>query len=208
MVRWCIRLTHLTLVCEVIRYRFQVWQNLKKFCLKESIVIVSSRGWREGKETSSPPFTRYLILSLKSQKKRLRVGGPQSPFSIASSFILSFVFLPFFLNTKIVMYSLLSFVQERLTTLSAGLHLSLWTTSFWITADKTPMILLVIGFWLTAMFQPHRRITQWAYHKAHTNSECKEMSGLQAGTRHSVFLIGFLVSLSSVELWIEETNVF
>ena len=31
MVRWCIRLTRLTLVCEVIRYRmFQVWQNLKK----------------------------------------------------------------------------------------------------------------------------------------------------------------------------------
>ena len=31
MVRWCIRLTRLTLVCEVIRYRLvQVQQNLKK----------------------------------------------------------------------------------------------------------------------------------------------------------------------------------
>ena len=31
MVRWCIRLTRLTLVCEVIRYRLvQVRQNLKK----------------------------------------------------------------------------------------------------------------------------------------------------------------------------------
>ena len=31
MVRWCIRLMHLTLVCEVIRHRLsQVWQNLKK----------------------------------------------------------------------------------------------------------------------------------------------------------------------------------
>ena len=36
----------------------------------------------------------------KSQKKTFRVGGPQSPFSISSSFILSFVFPPFFLNTK------------------------------------------------------------------------------------------------------------
>ena len=62
MVRWCIRLTRLTLVCEVIRYRLvQVRQN---------------------------------------QKKNFRVGGPQSPFSISSSFILSFVLLPFFLNTK------------------------------------------------------------------------------------------------------------
>ena len=62
MVRWCIRLTHLTLVCEVIKYRLvQVRQN---------------------------------------QKKTFRVGGPQSPFSISSSFILSFVLLPFFLNTK------------------------------------------------------------------------------------------------------------
>ena len=31
MVRWCIRLTRLTIVCEVIRYRLvQVRQNLKK----------------------------------------------------------------------------------------------------------------------------------------------------------------------------------
>ena len=31
MIRWCIRLTCLTLICEVIRYRLvQVWQNLKK----------------------------------------------------------------------------------------------------------------------------------------------------------------------------------
>ena len=29
-----------------------------------------------------------------------RAGGPQSPFSISSSFILSFVLLPFLLNTK------------------------------------------------------------------------------------------------------------
>ena len=64
MVRWCIRLTRLTLVCEVIRYRLvQVRQN---------------------------------------QKKTFRVGGPQSPFSISSSFILSFVLLPFFLNTKML----------------------------------------------------------------------------------------------------------
>ena len=31
MVRWCIRLTHLTLVCVVIKYHLvQVWQNLNK----------------------------------------------------------------------------------------------------------------------------------------------------------------------------------
>ena len=31
MVRWCVRLTRLTLVCKVIRYRLvQVQQNLKK----------------------------------------------------------------------------------------------------------------------------------------------------------------------------------
>ena len=60
MVRWCIRLTRLTLVCEVIRYRLvQVRQN---------------------------------------QKKTFRVGGPQSPFSISSSFILSFVFNTSFLS--------------------------------------------------------------------------------------------------------------
>ena len=38
--------------------------------------------------------------STKSQKKTFRVGGPQSPFSISSSFILSFVLLHSFLNTK------------------------------------------------------------------------------------------------------------
>ena len=55
MVRRCIRLTRLTLVCEVIRYRLvQAWQNLKK---------------------------------------RLRVGGLQSPFSISSSFVLLFILL-------------------------------------------------------------------------------------------------------------------
>ena len=37
-----------------------------------------------------------------TKKKRLRVGGPQSPFSISSSIILFFVLLPaFFLRTKI-----------------------------------------------------------------------------------------------------------
>ena len=35
-----------------------------------------------------------------SQKKTFRVGGPQSPFSISSSFILFFVLPPFFLKTK------------------------------------------------------------------------------------------------------------
>ena len=64
ILQWCIRLTRLTLVCKVIRYRLvQVRQNLKK-------------------------------------KKTFRVGGSQSPFSISSSFILFFVLLPFFLNTK------------------------------------------------------------------------------------------------------------
>ena len=63
MVRRCIRLTRLTLICEVIRYRLvRVRQNLKK---------------------------------------RLRVSGPQSPFSISSSFIFFFVLLAFFLITKI-----------------------------------------------------------------------------------------------------------
>ena len=37
----------------------------------------------------------------KISKTTFRVGGPQSPFSISSSFMLSFVLLPFFLNTKI-----------------------------------------------------------------------------------------------------------
>ena len=65
LVRWCILLTRLTLVCEVIWYRLvQVRQNLKK-------------------------------------KMTFRFGGPQSLFSISSSFILSFVLLPFFLKTKI-----------------------------------------------------------------------------------------------------------
>ena len=39
MVRWCIRLTRLTLVCEVIRYRLvQVRQNHKK---KKDIELVA-----------------------------------------------------------------------------------------------------------------------------------------------------------------------
>ena len=37
----------------------------------------------------------------KSQKKTYRVGGPQSPFCISSSYILFFVLLPFFLKIKI-----------------------------------------------------------------------------------------------------------
>ena len=62
MVRWCIRLTRLTLVYKVIRYRLvQVQQN---------------------------------------KKKTVRVRGPQAPFFFSSSFILSFISLPFFLNTK------------------------------------------------------------------------------------------------------------
>ena len=36
----------------------------------------------------------------KKKKKRLRVGCPQSPFSISSSFILFFVFLPFFFSIQ------------------------------------------------------------------------------------------------------------
>ena len=36
----------------------------------------------------------------QNQKNTFRVGDPQAPFSISSSFILSFVLLPFFLNTK------------------------------------------------------------------------------------------------------------
>ena len=64
MVRWCIRLMRLTLVCEVIRYRL------------------------------------VQVRPTKSQKKTFRVGGPQSPFSISSSFILFFILFPFFLNTK------------------------------------------------------------------------------------------------------------
>ena len=47
--------------------------------------------------------TRYPKLGsspTKSQKKTFRVGGPPSPFSFSFSFILSFVLLPFFLNTK------------------------------------------------------------------------------------------------------------
>ena len=43
---------------------------------------------------------RTIHQNLKKKKKRLRVGGPQSPFSISFSFILFFVLLPFFLNTK------------------------------------------------------------------------------------------------------------
>ena len=44
---------------------------------------------------------RYRLVQVRqNQKKTFRVGGPQSPFSISSSFILSFVLLPFFLNTK------------------------------------------------------------------------------------------------------------
>ena len=38
------------------------------------------------------------------KKKTFRVGSPQSPFSISSSFILSFVLLPFFLNTKMTQW--------------------------------------------------------------------------------------------------------
>ena len=36
----------------------------------------------------------------KKEKKTFRVGGPQSPFSISSSFILFFILLPFFLKSK------------------------------------------------------------------------------------------------------------
>ena len=44
---------------------------------------------------------RYRLVQVRqNQKKTFRVGGPQSPFSISSSFILSFILLPFFLNTK------------------------------------------------------------------------------------------------------------
>ena len=44
---------------------------------------------------------RYRLVQVRqNQKKTFRVGGPQSPFSFSCSFILSFVLLPFFLNTK------------------------------------------------------------------------------------------------------------
>ena len=44
---------------------------------------------------------RYRLVQVRqNQKNTFRVGGPQAPFSISSSFILSFVLLPFFLNTK------------------------------------------------------------------------------------------------------------
>ena len=96
MVRWCIRLTRLTLVCEVIRYRLvQVRQNQKK-------------------------------------KKTFRVGGPRSPFSISSSFILSFVLLPFFLNTKVNSW-----------------YLPRNTLSVYYSVVPTPIPLIVMRLWLT-----------------------------------------------------------
>ena len=46
MVRWCIRLTRLTLVCEMIRYRLvQVRQNLKK--RSKNPCVCSNDTWRE-----------------------------------------------------------------------------------------------------------------------------------------------------------------
>ena len=50
----------------------------------------------------SERFGDHLLGSspTKSQKKTIRVGGPQSAFSISSCFIFSFVLLPFFLNAK------------------------------------------------------------------------------------------------------------
>ena len=41
------------------------------------------------------------LTSFLSQKPNFRVGDPQSPFSISSSFILFFVSIPFFLKTKL-----------------------------------------------------------------------------------------------------------
>ena len=44
MVRWCIRLTRLTLVCEVIRYRLvQVRQNQKK--KKKKIIAIDDNSF-------------------------------------------------------------------------------------------------------------------------------------------------------------------
>ena len=51
----------------------------------------------------------------KSQKKTFRVGSPQLPFSISSSFILFFVLLPFFLNTKFDLPYLVGRAKDRLS---------------------------------------------------------------------------------------------
>ena len=73
IVRCCIWLTRLTLVCEVIRYRLaQVRKNLKK---------------------------------KKKKKKRLRVGGPQSSFSISSSVFLFRLRLTTFNNTRLTIFN-------------------------------------------------------------------------------------------------------
>ena len=53
------------------------------------------------------------ILKISKKKKTFRVGGPQSPFSISSSFPIFFVLLPFFLKKKVYSYK----VEVRLSRL-------------------------------------------------------------------------------------------
>ena len=100
MVRWCIRLTRLTLVCEVIRYRLvQVRHNLKtksffkcwcSFCLCQqfcSWVMLTMFGLYRQSETRKPagmvwPTKTYLLSKLEIVFIRKCVIHTRSSFTL------------------------------------------------------------------------------------------------------------------------------
>ena len=94
MVRWCIRLTRLTLVCEVIRYRLvQVRQNLKKkdfsgwrpaiaflyFFLFHSLLrLTSFLSQYKNKNLPSPTYLiRYLFIEVGTTTPKLKLDAFQ-----------------------------------------------------------------------------------------------------------------------------------
>ena len=70
--------------------------------------------WSKKREPHAFINNQFYQVRQKSQKKTFRVGGPQSPFSISSSFILFFVLLPFSLNTQKIYHSTAKEIQNRL----------------------------------------------------------------------------------------------
>ena len=72
----------------------------------QSTSCEKSRGWREGKKTSSPPFTLYLILSLVLSFKRHLVKKNHTKAVFREGYFV----LPYTLSNHIVGFSLIDLI--------------------------------------------------------------------------------------------------
>ena len=124
--------------------------------------------------------------------KTFRVGGPQSPFSISSSFILFFVVPPFSLKTKIKMFELSIEVRKNLT---QKISCHFWNLPTLVSHILWP--LLSVGIHSTTLFRRSYRVGSVNFSRrklghAHDNSaDSENVAGVREPRVHAHFIFRF-----------------